>query len=94
MSTLTQGHVIGIYKAVSHIYFTKYFCEYFILNLLNPNTDEVVAMIKELLDTRIRPTVMDDGGDIRFISFDPETGESISNKILAGVFLQKIFPSG
>jgi len=36
--------------------------------------DEVVAMIKELLDTRIRPTVMDDGGDIKFISFDPETG--------------------
>jgi hypothetical protein len=26
--------------------------------------DEVVAMIKELLDTRIRPTVQEDGGDI------------------------------
>lgn len=36
--------------------------------------DEVVAMIKELLDTRIRPTVMEDGGDINFISFDPDTG--------------------
>jgi len=36
--------------------------------------DEVVAMIKELLDTRIRPTVIEDGGDITFISFDPETG--------------------
>jgi len=31
-------------------------------------------MIKELLDTRIRPTVMEDGGDIGFISFDPDTG--------------------
>jgi len=26
--------------------------------------DDVVAMIKELLDTRIRPTVQEDGGDI------------------------------
>ena len=31
-------------------------------------------MIKELLDTRIRPTVMDDGGDIRYIGFDHDTG--------------------
>ena len=36
--------------------------------------DEVVAMIKELLDTRIRPAVQDDGGDIEFKSFDLETG--------------------
>lgn len=27
-------------------------------------------MIKELLDTRIRPTVQEDGGDIIFMSFD------------------------
>lgn len=26
-------------------------------------------MIKELLDTRIRPTVQEDGGDITFMSF-------------------------
>ena len=32
--------------------------------------DEVVAMIKELLDTRIRPTVQEDGGDIIFMGFD------------------------
>lgn len=31
--------------------------------------DETVQMIKELLDTRIRPTVQEDGGDIVFISF-------------------------
>ncbi|KAJ3113628.1 hypothetical protein HDU96_003122 [Phlyctochytrium bullatum] len=30
---------------------------------------EVVAMIKELLDTRIRPTIQDDGGDVEFVSF-------------------------
>lgn len=27
-------------------------------------------MIKELLDTRIRPTVQEDGGDIVFLSFE------------------------
>jgi len=32
--------------------------------------DEVVAMIKELLDSRIRPTVQEDGGDIVFMGFD------------------------
>eukprot|EP00794_Sanderia_malayensis_P011989 gene11989-13227_t len=36
--------------------------------------DEVVLMIKELLDTRIRPTVQEDGGDIIFKGFDHETG--------------------
>ncbi|KAJ9517924.1 hypothetical protein QJQ45_004264 [Haematococcus lacustris] len=34
----------------------------------------VVAMIKELLETRIRPAVMEDGGDITYKSFDPDTG--------------------
>lgn len=32
--------------------------------------DETVAMIKELLDTRIRPTVQEDGGDVIFMGFD------------------------
>lgn len=31
--------------------------------------DETVMMIKELLDTRIRPTVQEDGGDIVFMAF-------------------------
>lgn len=31
---------------------------------------ETVAMIKELLDTRIRPAIMDDGGDIEYRGFD------------------------
>lgn len=30
---------------------------------------EVVMMIKEILDTRIRPTVQGDGGDVQFMSF-------------------------
>ncbi|XP_068597257.1 NFU1 iron-sulfur cluster scaffold homolog, mitochondrial isoform X2 [Brachionichthys hirsutus] len=32
--------------------------------------DEIVSMIKELLDTRIRPTVQEDGGDIVFKGFE------------------------
>jgi Fe-S cluster biogenesis protein NfuA len=32
--------------------------------------DEVVAMIKELLETRIRPTIQEDGGDIDYVSFE------------------------
>merc|ERR1712242_181770 len=32
--------------------------------------DDTVAMIKELLDTRIRPTVQEDGGDIVYMGFD------------------------
>ena len=36
--------------------------------------DEVVAMIKELLETRIRPAVQEDGGDIRYVGFEEESG--------------------
>mmetsp|Transcript_18213 Transcript_18213/g.41502 ORF Transcript_18213/g.41502 Transcript_18213/m.41502 type:complete len:260 (+) Transcript_18213:78-857(+) len=36
--------------------------------------DEVVAMIKELLEQRIRPAVQDDGGDIRYVYFDEHSG--------------------
>ncbi|KAM6235001.1 NFU1 iron-sulfur cluster scaffold homolog, mitochondrial [Porphyrio hochstetteri] len=32
--------------------------------------DEVVLMIKELLDTRIRPTVQEDGGDVVYKGFE------------------------
>lgn len=34
--------------------------------------DEVVAMIKELIDTRIRPAIQEDGGDIEYKGFTPE----------------------
>ena len=36
--------------------------------------DEVVAMIKELIEARIRPAVQEDGGDIRYVDFVEETG--------------------
>ena len=37
-------------------------------------TAQIVAEIKELLDTRIRPAVAQDGGDITFSRFEPDTG--------------------
>ncbi|GAA5845703.1 hypothetical protein JCM3766R1_001142 [Sporobolomyces carnicolor] len=35
---------------------------------------EVVAMIKELLETRVRPAIMEDGGDIEYRGFNEDTG--------------------
>uniref|UniRef100_T1JIQ0 NFU1 iron-sulfur cluster scaffold homolog, mitochondrial n=1 Tax=Strigamia maritima TaxID=126957 RepID=T1JIQ0_STRMM len=37
---------------------------------INPDDSETVQMIKELLDTRIRPTVQEDGGDILYRGFE------------------------
>lgn len=37
---------------------------------INDDDDETVMMIKELLDSKIRPTVQEDGGDIIFMSYD------------------------
>ncbi|BFZ17248.1 hypothetical protein BsWGS_20287 [Bradybaena similaris] len=37
---------------------------------IHEDDDETVALIKELLDTRIRPTVQEDGGDIVYMGFD------------------------
>lgn len=34
------------------------------------NDSEVVSMIKELLETRIRPAIQEDGGDIEFRGFE------------------------
>lgn len=35
----------------------------------DPQDDEVVSMIKEILETRVRPAVQDDGGDITYKGF-------------------------
>ncbi|XP_022100228.1 NFU1 iron-sulfur cluster scaffold homolog, mitochondrial-like [Acanthaster planci] len=37
---------------------------------VHEDDDDTVAMIKELLDTRIRPTVQEDGGDIVYMGFE------------------------
>lgn len=41
---------------------------------IHEDDSETVAMIKELLETRIRPAVQDDGGDIEYRGFDLDTG--------------------
>ncbi|GFP88819.1 nifu-like protein 4 mitochondrial [Phtheirospermum japonicum] len=41
---------------------------------IHEDDSETVAMIKELLETRIRPAVQDDGGDIEYVGFDTDTG--------------------
>ncbi|XP_043579995.1 NFU1 iron-sulfur cluster scaffold homolog, mitochondrial-like [Bombus pyrosoma] len=37
---------------------------------ISEDDSEIVQMIKELLDTRIRPTVQEDGGDVVFMGFE------------------------
>ena len=39
----------------------------------NEDDSEVVGMIKELLETRIRPAIQEDGGDIEFRGFENGT---------------------
>ncbi|CAH2351654.1 nifU-like protein, mitochondrial [[Candida] railenensis] len=41
----------------------------------NENDSELVSMIKELIETKIRPAIQDDGGDIDYMGFDEETGK-------------------
>lgn len=40
----------------------------------NENDSEVVGMIKELLETRIRPAIQEDGGDIEFMGWEEAEG--------------------
>ena len=40
----------------------------------NSNDSELVKQIKELIETRVRPAVAQDGGDIVFHDFDEESG--------------------
>jgi hypothetical protein len=35
-----------------------------------PDDDEVIAMIKELLESRVKPMVQEDGGDVLFAGFE------------------------
>lgn len=62
-------------------------CDYFTKNLelfherpvsedtmIKDDDSEAVALIKEIIATRIRPVVQEDGGDLQFINFDTSTG--------------------
>lgn len=42
--------------------------------MVKETDSEVVAMIKEILETRIRPSVQEDGGDIEYIDFNEHSG--------------------
>jgi Fe-S cluster biogenesis protein NfuA len=44
---------------------------------------EIVTMIKELLETRVRPAIMEDGGDIEYCGFD-EHGDGLVRVKLKG----------
>lgn len=44
---------------------------------------ETIAMIKELLDTRVRPAIQEDGGDIEYRGFEEE-GDGIVRLMLKG----------
>jgi NFU1 iron-sulfur cluster scaffold homolog, mitochondrial len=45
----------------------------------DPADEEIVAQIKELLDTRVRPAVAQDGGDIIFRGFEAKSGTVFLN---------------
>jgi Fe-S cluster biogenesis protein NfuA len=45
----------------------------------DPADEEIVVQIKELLDTRVRPAVAQDGGDIVFRGFESKTGTVFLN---------------
>ena len=41
---------------------------------INDDDSEAVQMIKEIIETRVRPFVQEDGGDIKYLEFDEEKG--------------------
>jgi Fe-S cluster biogenesis protein NfuA len=43
-------------------------------NAASDDDSEIVAQIKELIETRVRPAVAQDGGDIIFKRFDEDSG--------------------
>lgn len=42
---------------------------------INEDDSETVTLIKELIFTRIRPAIQEDGGDIEFVSFEDHEGK-------------------
>lgn len=52
------------YNILFRVFYVNFPC------VLLQDDSETVAMIKELLETRIRPAVQDDGGDIEYRGFD------------------------
>ena len=42
--------------------------------MINSDDSEAMQMVKEIIQTRVRPFVQEDGGDITFVEFNEETG--------------------
>ena len=60
-----------------------------IASVIHEDDDETVAMIKELLDTRIRPTVQEDGGDIVYVvSVKESTDMCVCVTVMSIIVLQ------
>ena len=57
---------------ISHLndYFEKNNSPILLDNKLEKTDDKTISKIKDVLDTKIRPAVAKDGGDIKFKSFD------------------------
>lgn len=55
-------------------------------NDIKETDSETIRLIKELLNTRIRPRVKADGGDILFHSFNDESGE-VFVRVLTPLFV-------
>ena len=70
-----------ILKIKDHYLLVKLQSVYWILIIddgeVDPNDSETIQFIKEVLGSRIRPTVQEDGGDVRFVSFNEETGKLV-----------------
>ena len=41
---------------------------------INDDDSEAVQLIKEIISARVKPFVQEDGGDIKYVSFDEESG--------------------
>ena len=41
---------------------------------IHSDDTEAIQLIKEIIETRVRPFVQEDGGDITFVNFDEDTG--------------------
>lgn len=65
--TLVREHIV----AFEEVFLVRSFliCFHWVLKVaesFDDKDDELVTLIKELIETRIRPTVQEDGGDIVF----------------------------
>lgn len=50
-----------------------------------------MALIKELIETKVRPSVQDDGGDIFYEDFNEETGDEVVHTLLNTLYIYTTF---